>query len=115
MNNLDKNETRLGKIWFLVAFPVAVCLSFALATLDLKLTHSDSEIIKGQEIGELRLAQTSLPSNNTDPRNLVKVTNQNVAHKEDHSSHEDDMHDVEAHDDHSGHDEHAHDDHGHSH
>lgn len=65
---LDKKETKLGTLWFIGAGTFAVLLSIFIAQTDLRITHSDSEKIKGQEMREVRMAQSALPGSKMDPR-----------------------------------------------
>lgn len=65
---LDAAEVRRGTIWFVCAGGFAIFLSFFLATVDLKITYSDHEEKKGQEIRDVRMAQNLLTSNVVDHR-----------------------------------------------
>lgn len=67
---LDSVEQRDGMRWLVVVGIIAVMLSFALKTVDDKLSSSDVERRRGQVIGELRTAQTGLPGRVTDERQL---------------------------------------------
>ena len=71
MKNLNSEEMKSGRTWFFTAAILSILIALFLYNYDQYATNSDKEIIKGQEIKELRIAQSSLTSNNTDPRNQV--------------------------------------------
>lgn len=56
--------------WFFGALAVAVLFTYWLASVDTKLSTSDSEQVLGRELLRLRTAQTELPSRVTDSRQL---------------------------------------------
>lgn len=57
-----------GFRWFLIVGVIAVVFSIVLATVDKRLSESDSEKRLGATLRELRTAQASLPSRVTDTR-----------------------------------------------
>jgi hypothetical protein len=54
--------------WFIGAGLFAIVLSYALYTVDETLSHSKREQVLGATLKELRTAQASLPTGNTDTR-----------------------------------------------
>lgn len=54
--------------WFIGAGIFTLLLAFALYTVDERLSHSKREQILGATLKELRTAQNSLPTGNTDTR-----------------------------------------------
>lgn len=65
---LNPQETRDGTRWFFGAGAAAVLLSVFLQYTDFRLTTSDSEIVKGKLLEELRTAQASVAGRATDSR-----------------------------------------------
>ncbi len=65
---LNPEEVKAGQLWFLVAGGLAVLLSFALFNIDHGLSTSKAELIKGQQLNELRMAQTTLSGEESDQR-----------------------------------------------
>ena len=65
---LNKEEEKQGIIWFFIAAPVAILLTFALYTVDETLTHSKAEADMASSLKELRGAQSSLSTGSVDPR-----------------------------------------------
>lgn len=65
---LNPEEVKAGQLWFIIAGGLAVALSFWLFNVDHKLSTSKSELIRGEQLNELRLAQTSVAGGETDIR-----------------------------------------------
>ena len=53
---------KLGTVWLCIAGPVAIALTFALYTVNNRLTDSKGEQILGDKLRELRGAQAGLAS-----------------------------------------------------
>lgn len=73
---LDPQEQKKGIIWFLIAGPFAILLTFALYNIDQTLTNSTAEAELGNTLRELRGAQTSLKASDLDPRQHIGHSNQ---------------------------------------
>ena len=69
----DRNENRAAGCWFFGAGLFAICMALFVYNLDLYITNSDSEKIRGQEMREVRIAQASFVGSPQDPR--IKASN----------------------------------------
>jgi hypothetical protein len=65
---LNPEEVKAGQLWFIIAGGLAVLLCFFLFNVDHKLSTSKSELIRGEKLNELRMAQTSVAGGETDIR-----------------------------------------------
>ncbi len=63
----DNHENRLASLWFVGAGIFAICLGIFIFNVDLYITNSDREEIRGREMKEVRTAQASFVSTQ-DPR-----------------------------------------------
>ncbi len=81
-HNNDEEIEKLGHRWLFFTLLIAVGFGAFLKHVDDTLTYSDREKVLGATLYELRLAQTTLDSRVTDPRQLADFAHTTSSHHE---------------------------------